>query len=144
MGGSNDPSNLVEVSVEEHANLHLALYLEYGYYEDWLACMCLSGQITNAEANRLNKLGDRNPAKRPEVRKKLSQKRKTYNSWNKLYEIHFANGSKCVTDNLKKWARDNGYSPEAIRWVGRGKYTHHHDIVGFNQLSPEGGPPNPC
>jgi hypothetical protein len=45
MGGTNEPSNLVECSVEEHAELHLSLYLSHGRKEDWLAFRALSGQI---------------------------------------------------------------------------------------------------
>ena len=45
MGGSNDPTNLYECSIEEHAELHLDLYLTYGHWEDWYAFMGLSGQI---------------------------------------------------------------------------------------------------
>ena len=52
-GGTDDPSNLVEVSVEQHAELHLALYLEHGYVEDWVAAMALSGQISNDKARRI-------------------------------------------------------------------------------------------
>ena len=49
-GGTDDPSNLIQVTVEEHAELHFARYLEYGELGDWVAAMCLSGQITQAEA----------------------------------------------------------------------------------------------
>ena len=49
MGGSDDPTNLVEVSVEEHAELHLHLYLSHGRWQDWTAAMCLSGQATVQE-----------------------------------------------------------------------------------------------
>ena len=52
MGGSNDPSNLYECSVEQHAELHLALYLEQGHWQDWIAYHTLSGQITIDEARR--------------------------------------------------------------------------------------------
>ena len=45
-GGSDDPSNLVEVSVEEHAQLHFALYLEHGKVADWIAYHCLSGKTS--------------------------------------------------------------------------------------------------
>ena len=50
MGGTDDPSNIVEVSVEQHAELHLSLYLEHGRWEDWLAYHGLAGIIDNAEA----------------------------------------------------------------------------------------------
>lgn len=49
-GGTDDPSNLVRVTVEEHAELHFARYLEYGEIGDWVAANTLSGQMTQAEA----------------------------------------------------------------------------------------------
>lgn len=50
MGGTDDPSNLVKVTVEEHANLHKQLWEDLGHEEDRIAWQCLSGQISNAEA----------------------------------------------------------------------------------------------
>ena len=49
MGGSNDSSNLVYLSVSEHAEAHKALYDSFGKKEDYIAWKCLSGQMTNAE-----------------------------------------------------------------------------------------------
>jgi hypothetical protein len=49
MGGSDDPSNLIEVTIQEHAELHLALYLEHGKMEDWIAFHMLSGKTTDSE-----------------------------------------------------------------------------------------------
>jgi len=49
-GGTDDPSNLVKVTIEQHAELHFARYLNYGEMGDWLAAYALSGQITGAEA----------------------------------------------------------------------------------------------
>ena len=49
MGGTDDPSNLMEVSVEEHTNLHLSLYLQYGKREDWVAFNMLLGQMGSEE-----------------------------------------------------------------------------------------------
>jgi hypothetical protein len=49
-GGTDDPENLVRVTVEEHAELHFARYLQYGELGDWLAAYSLSGQISHAEA----------------------------------------------------------------------------------------------
>lgn len=50
MGGSDDPSNLVRLTVEEHAQAHLELYEKYGDERDLLAHKMLLGQITRAEA----------------------------------------------------------------------------------------------
>ena len=52
MGGGNEPSNLVKVSIEEHAELHLALYLEHGKLEDWYAFHALSGKTEESERAR--------------------------------------------------------------------------------------------
>ena len=60
MGGSDDPSNLIEVSVEEHAELHLELYLEYGKVEDWVASQSLAGMMGEEERLlELSRLGQR-------------------------------------------------------------------------------------
>lgn len=48
-GGTDDPSNLIEVTIEQHAELHLARYLEYGERGDWWAFMGLSGQMGKEE-----------------------------------------------------------------------------------------------
>ena len=53
MGGTDDPSNLVEVSVEQHAELHLSLYLEHGLLGDWYAFNALSGITEEMEKARV-------------------------------------------------------------------------------------------
>ena len=50
MGGSNDPSNLIELTVEEHAEAHRLLFEQYGKWEDKIAWQMLSGQIGKEEA----------------------------------------------------------------------------------------------
>ena len=45
-------NNTIEVSVEEHAELHLYEYLCHGEWEDWVAYHALSGQITMSEASK--------------------------------------------------------------------------------------------
>jgi hypothetical protein len=48
-GGTNDPSNLVKLTVEEHADAHKTLYEQYGRLEDKLAWKGLAGLIDTAE-----------------------------------------------------------------------------------------------
>ncbi len=50
MGGSNEPENLVEVTVTQHAMFHFCNYQLWGNEEDRIAWRCLSGQITIDEA----------------------------------------------------------------------------------------------
>lgn len=49
MGGSDDPSNLVELTVEEHAEAHRKLYEEFGHLQDKLAWQGLLGLISTAD-----------------------------------------------------------------------------------------------
>ena len=47
MGGSNDPSNIIEVTVEEHAELHRRLYMAFGFIQDKIAWKMLLGQAND-------------------------------------------------------------------------------------------------
>ena len=51
-GGSDDPSNLMEVSVEEHAELHKKLWLEEGRHQDFLAWQGLAGLMPKEDIVR--------------------------------------------------------------------------------------------
>jgi len=53
MGGSDEPSNLIKLTIEEHAEAHRKLWEEHGKEEDNIAWRMLSGQITSAEATKL-------------------------------------------------------------------------------------------
>ncbi len=49
-GGSNEPENLVEVTITQHAMFHFCNYQLSGNEEDRIAWKALSGQITINEA----------------------------------------------------------------------------------------------
>ena len=53
MGGTDDPSNLIELTTKEHAEAHRKLWEEHHNEYDRIAWQCLSGQIGNEEANIL-------------------------------------------------------------------------------------------
>ena len=63
LGGTDDPSNIVHLTIEEHANAHKELYKKHGRWQDRLAWLGLSGQIGKEEMimeifkNRKNRLG---------------------------------------------------------------------------------------
>ena len=82
-GGTDDPSNLVELSIQDHAEAHKWLFIEHGRWQDALAWLALSGQIGYDEATLFSSRGKRrpdltlrnkisNPAKTPEARRKNS------------------------------------------------------------------------
>ena len=49
IGGTNDSSNIVRLTVEEHADAHKKLFEKYGRWQDKLAWMGLSGMIGKEE-----------------------------------------------------------------------------------------------
>ena len=51
MGGCDNPSNLIELTVEEHAEAHRKLYEEHGCWQDYIAWKGLAGIIPRAEIN---------------------------------------------------------------------------------------------
>jgi molecular chaperone DnaK (HSP70) len=53
MGGSDDPSNLIELTVEEHAEAHRKLWEEYGNIKDYCAWKGLEGTIGKEEIVKL-------------------------------------------------------------------------------------------
>lgn len=77
MGGSDDPSNLVIVTIEEHANLHKQLWEDLGNEYDLIAYKFLSGLIPN-EVARIESVRAANKCKpkSEEHRRKISEARK--------------------------------------------------------------------
>ena len=57
MGGSDDPDNLVQLTVEEHAEAHRLLFEQYRNKFDYIAYMVLSKQLGYEEANYMKLLG---------------------------------------------------------------------------------------
>jgi hypothetical protein len=49
MGGSDAPDNIIELSIEEHAEAHKKLYEDHGRWEDRLAWKGLAGQMGKDE-----------------------------------------------------------------------------------------------
>ncbi len=53
MGGSDDSSNIEEITIEQHAEAHRLLYEKYGFWQDKIAYLGLSGRIGKEEIIRL-------------------------------------------------------------------------------------------
>lgn len=52
LGGTDDSSNLIELTIEEHAEAHRVLYEQYGQWQDRLAYLGLLGMIGREEIIR--------------------------------------------------------------------------------------------
>jgi hypothetical protein len=53
LGGTDDPKNLIELTIEEHAEAHRLLYEEHGNWQDYCAWQALSGRIGQEEILRM-------------------------------------------------------------------------------------------
>lgn len=76
MGGTDHPNNIIELSVEEHAEAHLELYKKHGKQEDYLAWKSLTKQIGHeqifAETSRIGGLKNKGKLKTEEHKSKIS------------------------------------------------------------------------
>ena len=76
-GGSDDPSNIIELTVEEHAEAHRKLYEEHGRWQDRVAWLALSGRIGKDEIIQMKQSegGKRNKGMvhTEETRRKVSE-----------------------------------------------------------------------
>ena len=83
MGGSDDPSNLIDLTVEEHAEAHRKLFEEHGRWQDEVAWKCLSGMIGQEEAIKqiLSMAGKHKRS--DETKKKISASKMRTIPWNK-------------------------------------------------------------
>ena len=73
MGGTDDASNMIRLTVQEHAEAHKNLWEIHGKIEDWCAWQGLLGNISGYEI--LKKI-----MSSKEMRERLSVKSKNY--WN--------------------------------------------------------------
>ena len=115
MGGTDDPSNLVELTVEEHAEAHRKLYEEHGNWQDRIAWLTLSGQIGKDEAiqeaqGAANRGRKRTPEQVENIRKAAQARAKRHMSdpefWtevnHKKSESH--KGKKKSAEHMANWS----------------------------------------
>jgi len=105
MGGTDEKSNIVLVSMEEHANLHKQLWEDLGHWEDEIAWKALSGQITHAEATlvaiKKAQTGRKHTKEHIEkVRQKLIGRKHSEETKQKISKSN--KGKHSITDERKK------------------------------------------
>lgn len=119
MGGTDDPSNLIKLTVEEHAEAHRKLFEQYGHWQDQLAWKGLSRMIGREEIIR-EVVSRSNLGKKfsEDHRKKLSEsatKCKNFLGKNHTKETKLKIGA--VT---KKAQQGAGNSQYGTRWITNG------------------------
>lgn len=100
MGGTDDSSNLIELTVEEHAEAHRLLWEEHGNEYDRIAWMSLSGRIDCEDARILAVIEwNKNRIITEETRDKMSKSMKEYYNVPKNRE----KVSKATKEGVKNW-----------------------------------------
>lgn len=152
VGGTDDPSNLIELTIEEHAEAHRKLFEEHGRWQDELAWQLLSRQIGKEDAileairrgteNRDNsylrkpmapetkaKIASANKGKKKSP-EHLAKLRKNYSS--EEWKASCLTAKKFLIDGeevigLKIWAESKGYPYDSVktRVCKAGKYRNH-------------------
>jgi len=93
-GGTDDSSNIVYLTVKEHAEAHRKLYKKYGRWQDKLAYEGLSGQIGKEKIIKeiAKRMGKRNyhHLHTPEAIEKRIKRTKEVNTGRKLTPEHIA------------------------------------------------------
>jgi len=104
MGGTDDPSNLIELSVEDHAKAHLDLYEKYGNEYDRIAYESLMKRLPKEEivrqVCRATHLGK---PKNPEAVEKMRQ--------TKLGTTQTPESNKKRSETLKRKFQDGEFRP---------------------------------
>lgn len=129
MGGTDDPSNLIELTIEEHADAHKKLYEEFGRWQDYVAWQGLAKLDKNFDAARESMLAvnasrkgktweEIYGAERAKELKQKSQnvaKERDGKTWDgKSYEVVYPNGSTKIIKGLRQWCFDNKLNPNTV------------------------------
>jgi hypothetical protein len=127
MGGTDDSSNLVKLTVTEHAEAHKILYEQYGCWQDYAAWMGLTKQLSSLETirytQRMAKLGkpswNKGKHNSAEHNKAISDK------ISKNWEIVYPDGTIIEVKNMDKFCKENGLFKSNMYKVSCGKQKHH-------------------
>jgi hypothetical protein len=140
MGGTNDPSNLIELTVEEHAEAHKLLWEQHGNWQDNVAWKALAGHIGKEEIiHEIHKNMNKGRVPSIETREKMAAakrgktiseehkkaltegRRNSKNSPEHLKRISEVNKGKKITDEHKKiMSEKRKKHPKKLEWAKKG------------------------
>jgi hypothetical protein len=145
MGGTDEPSNLILLTVEEHAEAHKILFEKYGFKEDELAWKGLLGLIDKEEMARelcsLNGkkwLGKKHSLETKKkmskahlgntyckgISKSLEHRKKLSESKLKKWKIITPIGNEIITCNLPLFCKENNLNQSKMTNMKKSGYLH--------------------
>lgn len=115
MGGNNEPENIVELNIEEHAEAHRKLYEKHGNWQDLIAWKGLAGLLTSDECSFIAiKEGAKKGARLTNLKR-----------W----------GIASYDDGVSSWKRKSGYAMDVDGRKVRAKRYWFNDNVTEGQYS---------
>lgn len=129
-GGTDNPSNLIELTIEEHAEAHRILYEKYGRDGDKFAWLGLSGQIGKDEILRQIAMSQKGIKKPEGFGEKISSFRKNFKySEESKKKMSDAKKGKILTDEHKEkisngliGKKNTDYQKQRVAEIRRKKY----------------------
>ena len=114
-GGTDAPENLIELTLEEHAEAHRLLYEKHGRWQDWLAWQGLSGMLSKEEIikEQLSRAGKKGGAAGKGVSGKRAKGAKA--NWEKNREKITV----VLRENGKKYGHLGGAKRDWV-WINNG------------------------
>jgi len=95
-GGTDDPSNLIKLTIDEHAEAHRILYQKHGRWQDRVAWQALTKAIPKAEIIRLKQSlatkGKKQTPEHIEKRKLLGEKNPMFGKFGELNPMYGKRG----------------------------------------------------
>jgi hypothetical protein len=116
MNGTDDPSNIERVTIEEHAERHKALYEQYGYEQDRIAWLSLSGQISQAEAIKLSQQAPKSERWKATMSERMAGENNP--RYGKTYVMNEETKEK-ISQTMKQEYQNNSERRKNLDWTGR-------------------------
>jgi hypothetical protein len=116
MGGTDDPDNIIVLSVKEHAIAHAKLYLEHGNIENYLAYKGLRKQIGKEEIFReCSRMGGLNNKGKPKSKSHSSKISKANKNNPKLQTPHTEERKQNISQSMKGNKNSSNHSSPEFR-----------------------------
>lgn len=136
-GGTDDPENLILLTVEEHAETHRKLYEQYGRWQDKAAWLSLSKQIGKIELQKMI-ASEANKGKRSG--KRLEATLENGKKGNKVWkgQKHSEESKKSISQSNKTYWSEQKVRPwqYVSRYTIEGiNYTGYADIIEKYKIS---------
>jgi hypothetical protein len=130
-GGSDDPSNIIRLTVEEHAEAHRLLYEQYGRWQDYVAFKALEGTAPKTELIKMIQSfatkGKKQSIEHIQKRKMFGEKNPMYGKFGELNPMYGKKGelspnfgkkhSKETKEKISKNHKQKGIKPPSQKGI---------------------------